>query len=115
MSAPRAPARGNWLALEAILLFVYVLLCGGGLEEPGWRGFALQRLQHRYSPLRSSVILGVIWAFWHWPMFWFGYYGGGPLGVFFYVLGLFRSRSLYGRFQLDRGQPAGCDPAAHLD
>jgi membrane protease YdiL (CAAX protease family) len=71
-----------------ILLFVAVLLGGGGLEEPGWRGLALPLLQKRHGPLRSSLTLAVIWAFWHWPMFWFGYYGGGPPGVFFYVLGV---------------------------
>ena len=29
----------------------------------------------------------MIWAFWHWPLFWCGYHGGGPLGGFAYVLG----------------------------
>ena len=84
----RATGEWYWLALDLILLFVAVLLGGGGLEEPGWRGLALPLLQKRHGPLRSSLILAVIWAFWHWPMFWFGYYGGGPLGVFFYVLGV---------------------------
>jgi len=86
--APRATGEWYWLALDLILLFVAVLLGGGGLEEPGWRGLALPLLQKRHGPLRSSLILAIIWAFWHWPMFWFGYYGGGPLGVFFYVLGV---------------------------
>jgi membrane protease YdiL (CAAX protease family) len=42
-------------------------------------------LQKRYSPLRSSLILAVIWAFWHWPLFWFEYQVG-PLGMVFYLL-----------------------------
>jgi uncharacterized protein len=44
---------------------------GGPLgEEPGWRGFALPRLQRLDSPLVGSLILGPSWAFWHLPLFW---------------------------------------------
>jgi len=48
---------------------LYVFFLGGGQEEPGWRGFALPRLQAKYSALVASVILGLFWAFWHFPLF----------------------------------------------
>jgi membrane protease YdiL (CAAX protease family) len=38
-------------------------------EEPGWRGFALPRLQTGRSALAASLVLGLIWAGWHLPQF----------------------------------------------
>jgi membrane protease YdiL (CAAX protease family) len=48
--------------------YVFVALVGGGNEEPGWRGFALPRLQSQFAPVPATLILGVVWAFWHLPM-----------------------------------------------
>jgi membrane protease YdiL (CAAX protease family) len=62
--APLAP-------LPLLVLFVYIFFLGGAQgEEPGWRGFALPRLQRRYGPFVGSLILGPLWAMWHLPVFW---------------------------------------------
>lgn len=50
--------------------FASMLVLGGPLtEEPGWRGFALPRLQRLHGPLLGGLILGSLWALWHLPGF----------------------------------------------
>ena len=61
------PPLGFKLLGLVILFYLYNLIFGGLSEEAGWRGFALPRLQAKFSPLVSSLILGVIWAVWHAP------------------------------------------------
>ena len=48
---------------------IIVLLSGPLSEEAGWRGFALPRLEENHSALTSSLILGLIWAGWHIPLY----------------------------------------------
>src|SRR5215207_8816472 len=55
--------------LPLLSLFVYVLFHRPLGEEPGWRGFALPRLQSLHGPLVGSLILGVLWGLWHLPLF----------------------------------------------
>lgn len=52
----------------------FALLAAGQIwvvlgEEPGWRGFALPRLESLMSPRLATLALALVWGFWHWPMF----------------------------------------------
>ena len=65
-------------------------LLGGGNEEPGWRGFATQRLISKFHPIIASIIVGVFWVVWHIPLY-FGNWSGKDqplLWFFIYAIGL---------------------------
>jgi membrane protease YdiL (CAAX protease family) len=57
------------LLVAYVPMLVLQLLTTGLAEEPGWRDFALHRLQQRMSPLAAAAVLGPVWAVWHWPLF----------------------------------------------
>ncbi len=57
-------------APRAIAPFALSVFFNGPLpEELSWRGYALDQLQARWNALASSLILGAIWALWHFPLF----------------------------------------------
>jgi len=49
---------------------VFMTFLGGGQEEFGWRGYALPLLEKQFGIWYANIILGVIWACWHLPL-WF--------------------------------------------
>ncbi|WP_458187528.1 CPBP family intramembrane glutamic endopeptidase [Haladaptatus sp. NG-WS-4] len=54
---------------EYPIFLVFIFFLGGGQEEPGWRGYLLPLLQSRYNALIAALIIGVVWAVWHLPLF----------------------------------------------
>jgi len=63
------------------------------IEELGWRGYVLDRLQEKQSAFVSSLTLGVIWSLWHLPLFFVpGSYqaglGVGTLAFWLFMIGI---------------------------
>lgn len=58
---------------SSILLFILVSVSYGFFEEIGWRGYLLPSLQKKFNALISTIILSLIWTFWHLPLFFYRY------------------------------------------
>ena len=61
------PRDFDWLRFDILLVVGQIWVVVG--EEYGWRGFALPQLQVRFGSLGASLIIGLLWASWHLPMF----------------------------------------------
>jgi membrane protease YdiL (CAAX protease family) len=62
-----------WVDVPIVLLLLLLIPgTGGAWEEPGWRGFALGRLEERFGARTGPLVLGGFWVFWHAPLFWTG-------------------------------------------
>ncbi len=64
------PPLAGWTGARILVLTFFYQFCFGNVlgEEVGWRGFALPRLQARYSPLVASLIIAPFWFAWHVPL-----------------------------------------------
>jgi membrane protease YdiL (CAAX protease family) len=64
---------------------------GGGIfEEFGWTGFATPALRKKYGVWKSGLILGLIWAVWHFlPVMWGSGDAEGNLDWSLFLPGLF--------------------------
>lgn len=50
------------------ILYMPLMILGGGLEEVGWNGVFQPFLEKRFQHLLSALIGGVIWSVWHLPL-----------------------------------------------
>jgi len=75
------------LPFKYILIFFLYEILTSGLEEPGWRGFALPKLQKYFTAEKTCWILGLIWAVWHYPYVIYLYSQGGLIPLIFSLAG----------------------------
>lgn len=67
---PSAAALGAWTQIPLMLILMLVIPgMGGAWEEPGFRGFALGRLEERFGLSIAPLLLGAFWVVWHLPLF----------------------------------------------
>jgi membrane protease YdiL (CAAX protease family) len=74
-----------------IVTVLLVLLLNGFGEELGWRGFMVTRLRTTRSLRDTSVIVWLVWGFWHLPLFWIvaNFRDFGVAGTVGWIVGLF--------------------------
>jgi len=82
---PIAPVLAAPVAFLAFFLFAL-------FEEVGWMGYAFDPMQERWRALIASLILGIIWAAWHIPLYIFA--GLDPLWIAGQLLSLIGIRTL---------------------
>ena len=57
------------LFLKQLPSFLPLIIIGPLSEELGWRGYAQMRLQTRWNPVIAGLVVGMVWALWHLPLF----------------------------------------------
>lgn len=70
-----------------LLSLILSTITGAMGEELGWRGFLLPRIQQRANSLISSLIVGIIWALWHLPLWLLPGYGWDAIPYWSFALG----------------------------
>lgn len=50
-------------------VWISILIFGGGFEEFGWRGWLYPELRKSWSPFVAGIVVGVVHALWHVPLF----------------------------------------------
>jgi membrane protease YdiL (CAAX protease family) len=69
-------AFAKFLGIQATAGLLLSCLAGLG-EEIGWRGFLVPELSRRLSFAKTSLVSGLVWSAWHYPLLLFADYNGG--------------------------------------
>jgi uncharacterized protein len=88
-------------AVERLPMFIanfgLVLLFGGPLgEEFGWRGYAMPALAARMNWRAASLIIGLVWGFWHLPLFFMAGTAQSQMPILVFMLNILAGSVLFG-------------------
>ncbi|MGN8057678.1 CPBP family intramembrane glutamic endopeptidase [Pedobacter sp. 22163] len=119
----------GWERLPSYLFLLLYLVAQGVIgifssiatalgEEIGWRGFLVPQLSRRFSFGATSLITGLIWAAWHYPLLIFGHYNNGTpawYGLTCFTVSVVAASYIYTWFTLKSGSfwPAVLLHASH--
>jgi membrane protease YdiL (CAAX protease family) len=90
---------GNSLELEMnpapfpMILFIIpfiVFFFAGLFEEIGWMGYAYEPMEQKHGTFKATLMLGVFWALWHVPMYFFIFQDAGLLVAQFVTVMMMR-------------------------
>jgi uncharacterized protein len=71
------------LSPSALLTAFVVTATGGAMgEELGWRGYLLKELNKRHTLFMSGLMVGIVWGFWHLPLWIISGYSGISLVLY---------------------------------
>ncbi len=62
---------GLTFPLIFLVFLLPIFIIGSTCEEVGWQGYVYDKMEDRWHAFKASLILGVIWAFWHVPVWFF--------------------------------------------
>jgi len=99
------------------VIFIFVIFTGTfGLigkcsralgEEIGWRGFLTPELYKKFGFIKTSLIVGVIWAVWHYTVLIFGDYNNGVTPISFqlacFTISIIAASFIYTYFTIKAG------------
>jgi uncharacterized protein len=99
----------RWVLPLLPLLYIVTLVAGGPIaEEVGWRGFAQARLQASLGSALAGVTVGLVWSFWHLPLFYLFPSAMGGIPLPYYVPLMTSSGVLFGMIYRATGSVLLC-------
>lgn len=75
---------------SGLALMLLLFLPGAAAEELGWTGYAMGPITRRFGVLAGGVMLGLVWAVWHYPAL--VQVGRGPAWIAWWTLGTISMR-----------------------
>lgn len=73
----------KFVSPASLIPLIIVNITSGPMgEEPGWRGYALNELEKKHSPLGAAILVGLAWGLWHFPLWLLSGYTGTVLLIY---------------------------------